>query len=413
MKKILFIFSLIVISSMVFSAISQEDIINIEAKYKENCLQILQNFPIPDYYYSKNPDGSYYIYDSQPELSLGMHVIDEIGADQMNRADIKFVRITLYWSAMVNDKESYLSTWHKYETLFEDFNIIPVVVVHGNPEKYNYDNRQEAYKDFAEFMAWLVGELKSVRYWQLWNEMDYQFTDIFGAKKISYEEIGKNYVEMLKLTYPKIKEANPDAIVLLGPPIFPEFIENVYKAGGKDYFDIATMHSYSTPTKWEFIRKGLMARTYMNKYGDVNKPLWNTEFGTEAGKYYNTYGKVPDVDPLGVFDRMQRDEIAECVNINNVLGLYSNAFIYQYIGEPEARKKEISERVEFPEGDSIENYGFSIVREDRSPRPAFQWILDNKPNKKNKTLRKVKVKIGEFTKEVEVHPGYPTKISLK
>ena len=41
-------------------------------------------------------------------------------------------------------------------------------------------------------MAWCAGEFKEIRYWQLWNEMDLLFTDIFGAKRVSIDEIGKN-----------------------------------------------------------------------------------------------------------------------------------------------------------------------------------------------------------------------------
>ncbi|MBQ7256340.1 MAG: cellulase family glycosylhydrolase [Abditibacteriota bacterium] len=409
-SKLLFLIFLSIMSCAIFSAITEKEIQDNEATYRDNCIQISKKYPTPEYYRSKNPDGSYFVYDSQPELSMGMHQIDEICAEQLNQAGIKFVRLTLYWDIMVNDPITYTNIWHDYERIFEKYNLIPLVVVHKNPSNFNFENKEEAYKAFADFMFDMVSEFKSIRYWQLWNEMDVYATDIFGAQKIPLEEIGKNYVKMLKLTYPKIKEANPDAIVILGPPIHPEFIENVYKAGGKDYFDIVSMHTYDFPIRWAFIQRGLQARSYMNKYGDANKPLWNTEFGLEAGRYWDTFGKIPDSDPLGFFDRAQRDQIGECVSINSILGLYNKIFIYAYIGEPEARKKEISERVTFAEGDSIQNYGFSVVREDRSPRPSLVWIIDNQPNKKNKPSRKVKVKIGKINKEVTLFTDYPTRV---
>ena len=409
-KNLLLTLLLFTLSSVLLAAITEKEIQDNEAAYRDNCIKIFQKYPTPEYYYSKNPDGSYFVYDSQPELAVGMHQIDETTARQMNQAGVKFVRMTLYWDIMVNDPITYTNIWHDYGKIFEKYNLIPVVVVHKNPTDFSFDNKEEAYKAFADFMYSMVNEFKFVRYWQLWNEMDVYATDIFGAKIVSLEEIGKNYVEMLKLTYPKIKEANPDAIVILGPPIHPEFIENVYKAGGKDYFDIVSMHTYDFPIRWAYVQRGLQARSYMNKYGDTHKPLWNTEFGNEAGRYWDTFGKIPDSDPLGFFDRTQRDQIAECVNINSALGLYNKAFIYAYIGEPEARKKEISERVTFAEGDSIQNYGFSIVREDRSPRPSLEWIIDNQPNKKNKPSRKVKVKIGKINKEITLFTDYPTRV---
>ncbi len=412
MKNTLFILFLLVFSCSLF-AITDQEIQDKEATYRQNCLKVAQRYATPEYYYSKNPDGSYFIYDSQPEVAIGMHGLDEVGAEQMNQVGIKFIRKTMYWAMMEDNKEPYTAEWHWHEKLCKDYDLVPVAVVHGAPAKFDYNNRKECYKAFGDYMAWCAGEFKEIRYWQLWNEMDLLFTDIFGAKRVSIDEIGKNYVEMLKIAYPKIKKANPDAIVVLGPPIYPEFIQAVYKAGGKDYFDIVSMHSYSTPTKWEFVRKGLMARFYMNKFGDNYKPLWNTEFGTEAGKYYGTYGKLPEGDPLAFFDRMQRDEIAECININNILGLYNKAFIFQYESPAEGYVEELSNAITFPEGDNIQNYSFSIVRQNRVPRPSFIWLLDNQPNKKNKPSRKVTVKIGKFTKEVEVHPEYPTRIYLK
>ena len=88
----------------------------------------------------------------------------------------------------------------------------------GNAPGVNWTNREEGYKRFARFMGDMARRYPQVRYWELWNEMDGGFTDLFGAGRadVSMRERGKLYAKMLQVVYPQIRKANPDAWVLVG-----------------------------------------------------------------------------------------------------------------------------------------------------------------------------------------------------
>ena len=55
----------------------------------------------------------------------------------------------------------------------------PLVIIHGNAPGTGWDNRQQSYRRFAKFAAFCAKRYPSVRYWELWNEMDVSFTQTF------------------------------------------------------------------------------------------------------------------------------------------------------------------------------------------------------------------------------------------
>ena len=54
MKKTLFILFLLVFSCNLF-AITDQEIQDKEATYRENCLKVAQRYPTPEYYYTDYP----------------------------------------------------------------------------------------------------------------------------------------------------------------------------------------------------------------------------------------------------------------------------------------------------------------------------------------------------------------------
>ncbi len=170
------------------------------------------------------------------------------------------------------------------------------------------------FADFAAFMQELVRRYPSVRYWELGNEPDVdpalvQADSVFGCwgdRDAPYYG-GAYYAEMLKTVYPAIKEANPQAQVLLGgllldcdPDNPPEgadcasarFFEGVLAGGGAPFFDAVSFHGYppySAGSLWMdtfypgwAARGGVVSgkiaylRAVMQRYG-VEKPLFHTE----------------------------------------------------------------------------------------------------------------------------------------
>jgi len=101
---------------------------------------------------------------------------------------------------------------------------------------------------------------------------------------------GGYYAEMLKAVYPAIKEADPQAQVLIGgllldcDPTHPpegkdckpsKFLEGILKNDGGDYFDIISFHGYP-PYSGADIGGGL--------YNDVHHPYWESRGGVVLGK---------------------------------------------------------------------------------------------------------------------------------
>jgi hypothetical protein len=195
--------------------------------------------------------------------------------------------------------------------------------------------RADKFGAFAAFMEELVKRYGSqteygVRYWQLGNEADIDYRllglnsdSLFGCWGVQEDEYfgGGHYAEMLKVVYPRMKAADPGAVVMMSglllecDPYTMEigvdcrneerwksgfFLEGVMQAGGGDYFDIADVHAYADlrmelparmhsyyawsgpnggtglPEKVAFVR-GVMA-----KYGHGNKPIFAGEVGLKC-----------------------------------------------------------------------------------------------------------------------------------
>jgi hypothetical protein len=126
----------------------------------------------------------------------------------------------------------------------------------------------EALPAFADFVDDLVRKLSGhpyyVQYWEFGNEPDIDPNLIggnsaYGCWGDANDEQGYGgaaYAEMLKVAYPAVKAANPQAYVVFGgilldcDPSFRancvsgNFLNGVLAAGGGDYFDIMAYHGY-------------------------------------------------------------------------------------------------------------------------------------------------------------------------
>ena len=76
-------------------------------------------------------------------------------------------------------------------------------VVHGDPDGFGWDRRHEGYEYFRDFMVFLVKRAPEVKFWELFNEMDTIFGNLFGAHKhregYPLFERGRCYAQMLKI----------------------------------------------------------------------------------------------------------------------------------------------------------------------------------------------------------------------
>ena len=351
-----------------------------EAEAYERNVADLETRTPPKQYRSVNYKGDVLTKAVRPELCIGVHTIDEKAVRDLKELGISTVRTTLYWDTVETEKGVYspeaLAACDRSFGLLLRNGIMPLVVVHEAPAYASFAQRGAAYRAFAGFMTMCVTRWPRIKYWELWNEMDSAFTDLFGAEnpRIPLEARGRYYAEMLKTAYPAIKKANPGAIVVLGGiagSITP-FMEGVYKGGGKGYFDVMNLHTYGMPLAWSFVNRGIEARKVLERFGDGQKPIWNTEFGTEAGSYIAAWGKPQTLEE---FDNIQAQYLTELAALNKKTCLYDKCFIFQYKAACEGGQDEIKDM-----GGDPEDYTYGIVRANGDRRPAFEALRRLKIN---------------------------------
>jgi hypothetical protein len=346
--------------------------------------------------YRKSPT-ELWVYDSRPELGIGMHQVTDGSLKLAEKLGIRFVRYTMYWNTIettvkpkVYDKKQ-LEMWDKTVKMAKKHGVELLVVVHAAPPGVNWDNRYDSYKRFAGFISDMAARYPSVRYWELWNEMNVAFTDLFGAGKEGEQGYkgGKDYAAMLKLAYPAIKRSNQKAFVVMGGFAWDwrEFLRGIYEAGGKDYFDVMNIHSYGMPVDWGFLTHGYIARHMMRKYGDASKPLWITEFGVDAGNMVNAWGFAHDRGESDgdYFDSMHLNEWKKCIDEAREGRLYQKYFPYQFSAGNELKVKGIETedyaKKYLPAGMTIDDYGFGLMRRDgKTPKPTYDWLLKEQVN---------------------------------
>jgi polysaccharide biosynthesis protein PslG len=151
------------------------------------------------------------------------------------------------------------------------------------------------YPHFANFVREFVAHFKGrVQYVIIWNEPNVNFE--WGYRPVD----PTGYTRMLQAVYPAAKEANPDVQILAGALapnlVVPgaaeamndlDYLEKMYEAGARDYFDALSVHAYGwtspadeapAPNRINFRRTELM-REIMVRNGDTAKHVFITEGG--------------------------------------------------------------------------------------------------------------------------------------
>ena len=288
------------------------------------------------------------IFNRAPLVGVGVHRLDQQSVAYIRDLGVQHIRYTLYWS-LWNDP-AYRQEWERDLQRALHAGLVPLIVVH-QPPFGDYQHRDLVYQAFARFMEERAAQFPAVRAWQLWNEMDEAFTDVFGAghPEVSLRQRGQLYAEMLKLAYPAIKRGNPDALVVTGgiaSPVDSGFLQGLYDRNAP--YDVLAIHTYGYPLALAFGARGRAARRILAAHGD-RRPLWNTEFGLEGA----VIAAPPPLRPAQV-DGAQLVAWKSCIEANNSARLYDR--IYGHV---------------LAEGKDL---GFSLIRVDGSTRPAYRWL---------------------------------------
>lgn len=232
---------------------------------------------------------------------------------------------------------------------------------------------EDSLDEFADFLFATVSRYSvppyNVKYWELGNEPDIDPSlvspdSVFGCwgdKNDPYYG-GRYYSEMLKVAYPAIKAADPNANVLIGgllmdcdptnPPdgkdcLPSNFFEGILVNGGEDYFDIVSYHGYppySGPSSgvgalyldehfpgWENRGGVVLGKLdfikYIMKKFEVVKPIFHTE-GSLICPEWNTIDCLPPGDG---FEEAQADYVVWLFVRNWANGVKTTSW-YQFEG---------------------------------------------------------------------------------
>lgn len=179
--------------------------------------------------------------------------------------------------------------------------MIPVAVVRNSPAWATTSGeagcaaiKPECYADFAQFLDWLITRYEqapcNVRHYELWNEPD--ATAPPDATERGCWATAAEYVAMLKVVYPYIKERHPGVMLLNGG--FAEvgaWAHEFFLNGGVDFVDAVAFHAYdiydSGTGLWkragdiqpasEYIARLSTLSGWLAHVQRPNKPLYMTE----------------------------------------------------------------------------------------------------------------------------------------
>lgn len=166
------------------------------------------------------------------------------------------------------------------------------------------------------------------------------------------------YTKLVVASHKAIKAINPAIKVIAGSIAGTDiyFLEEMYKAGAKGYFDAISLHPYPSVIQAErhafygraapandcipvgaiptdgCLKQGVEAmRSKMLGYGD-NKPLWFTEFGVASSPDWGGAGKTKG--SLALAEQAQADEAFKLIHLIKSWDFVQTAIWYEFIDRP-------------------------------------------------------------------------------
>ncbi len=206
-----------------------------------------------------------------------------------------------YWDAKNN-----VSSWDKYDRIVNQADALGIQIIarldkpprwaRANAPNLDQfpDGPPDNNADYASFVSAFVTRYRGkIHYIQIWNEPNLQGE--WGGQPIDPAK----FTDLLKAAYTAAKAADPSITVLMpglaptdqtGPTNLSDllFLQGMYDAGARDYFDIATVMVYGygySPydRRVEFARdnfsRPIQTHEIMVKNGDADKAVWAAEYG--------------------------------------------------------------------------------------------------------------------------------------
>jgi len=161
-------------------------------------------------------------------------------------------------------------------------------------ERYDGDADYGCTEDYPDcydrgdnmYPSWNDDERPAIKFWQMENEVD-KGTGLNPSYWLDHPE---DYVELINLVYPLVKQACPDCSVLLGSFLIEDMDDAFYETLLQDekHFDIVDFHRFGYMNKNHF--KGFSKRIDFLKERFPSTPIWMTETSTYTDSPHSAYG---------------------------------------------------------------------------------------------------------------------------
>ncbi|MBA3807997.1 MAG: cellulase family glycosylhydrolase [Solirubrobacterales bacterium] len=300
------------------------------------------------------------------------------GPNALHIADIKavgthWVRMFVTWPDIEPARGAYSASWlTSYDQALSQLppgtNVILDVVDSPQWETgaANEHSPPANPQDYAHMIGMLAQHFGSrVAAYEIWNEED------ASAWWTGAPDPGA-YVRLLKAAYPAVKAAEPSATVVLGGLTGNDFqfVEGVYAAGGKGFFDAVGVHTDTACNKlspYDFLRGSdnrLITDSFlayrevhstMIAHGD-DKPIWMTEMSWRTTSATCNEGAWAGQTAAGVSEETQASYLRQAYHC-----LAQNPYVQVALWFPI-----------HDEGSTVSG----LVRADGSRKPSFTAMRD-------------------------------------
>lgn len=251
----------------------------------------------------------------------------------INQAGFTFIRQEFTWEDIeIHGKGDFIDrrnepggvdAWAKYDHIVEsaDRYDIEIIARLGNPPSWTRaltdtigtNAPPDEFANFADFVAEVAARYRDqITFYQIWNEPN--GNEEWGKQDVDPEA----YTRLLCLAHDRIKQVNPEAVVLAGaltPTLAMDgrnmndliYLQRMYQAGAGSCFDIFSAQGYGLwsgatdrrlrPTVINYPHH-IFIRDIMVRNGDAHKAIWLSEMG---------WNVVPDEIPA-IFGRVTEEQ---------------------------------------------------------------------------------------------------------
>jgi len=149
-------------------------------------------------------------------------------------------------------------------------------------------NHMDGYTRWVEAVAGRFG--KHTSYYEIWNEPDgmagpiIHYSDDGNVQDVWYGGDPAAFTRVLKAAYTTLHRCHPGCtVVACSLESKTAFLQGIYEAGGKGYFDAVSIHPYGEPGE-PLLRRWIQeVRDLMVSQSDGDKGIWITEYAWGLG----------------------------------------------------------------------------------------------------------------------------------